>query len=718
EVVSATATPSTGTTSPQSTAFIVNTITTGSISGPLCSASQLSVPYTVTGTYTSNTFTAQLSDALGTFITPVNIGTLVSNTSGTISATIPAGTSGTAFRIRVISSNPSITGTDNGTNLIINPEISYNSISSDHTICAGNTPNTITGTSPYGGSGSYSYWWEESSNGTTWNTLTGASGMNYASPAISATTHYRRIVNSGSCSDISNIVIITVNPLPNVSANQSHGTLSISIPSGGSAANWVPWTYTFMDPLPTGATITGVELTYTSRDQGWGGTGDPANLYVGGNYIGSNILYGNSQTFTLFTMAPFPSYNYGANNTVELHFTGFPGWEAFWEGGTLIIHYSKPSICSSTPIKLYGGGALTYTWNNGISNGATIIPSATTTYTVIGTNANGCSDTASTTVTVATVPIVTANSTASEICLGASLTLTGSGANTYVWNNGVINGTAFSPTATNTYTLMGTNTNGCSASDTITIIVNQLSNVIFPNLDSVCSTDNAIQLTAGTPSGGIYSGPGVSGNEFDPSIGTGTYALTYTYTDSNNCTNSANSSIAVNTTPEGFVINSNSPVCEGYRLLLSATEIPGAIYKWTGPSGFTSDSVSTTVENFNNNKEGNYYLNISLNGCPGNFSLYADLKNDCNLKIYNSITPNNDNVNDTWIIDGISSYPENQVLIFNRWGDKVWETTNYNNEDKIWKGTNLDGNPLPIGTYFYIVKFEDETLKNYVELMK
>ncbi|MBA3901729.1 MAG: gliding motility-associated C-terminal domain-containing protein, partial [Bacteroidetes bacterium] len=101
--------------------------------------------------------------------------------------------------------------------------------------------------------------------------------------------------------------------------------------------------------------------------------------------------------------------------------------------------------------------------------------------------------------------------------------------------------------------------------------------------------------------------------------------------------------------------------------------------------------MNTSVENFNNNKTGNYYLNISLNGCTvtSNFSLYAGLKNDCSLKIYNSITPNNDNVNDTWIIDGILAYPENHVLIFNRWGDKVWETLNYNNEDKIWKGLNL-----------------------------
>ena len=61
------------------------------------------------------------SDATGSFASPTNIGTLTSTTSGTINATIPAVPTGTAYRIRVISSTPAIIGTDNGTDLNINP---------------------------------------------------------------------------------------------------------------------------------------------------------------------------------------------------------------------------------------------------------------------------------------------------------------------------------------------------------------------------------------------------------------------------------------------------------------------------------------------------------------------------------------------------------------------------------------------------------------------
>jgi photosystem II stability/assembly factor-like uncharacterized protein len=87
----------------------------------LCIGKSVSVSFTTTGAFSNgNIFTAQLSDAAGNFASPVSIGTLNATTSGTISATIPASTvAGSAYRIRVIGSNPSITGTDNGTNLSI-----------------------------------------------------------------------------------------------------------------------------------------------------------------------------------------------------------------------------------------------------------------------------------------------------------------------------------------------------------------------------------------------------------------------------------------------------------------------------------------------------------------------------------------------------------------------------------------------------------------------
>ncbi len=104
-----------------------NTISTSAIAGsPFCvtasSGAAVNVPFTSSGTFNGgNIYTAQLSDAGGSFASPTNIGSLSSTAnSGTINATIPAGTSGgTAYRIRVVSDNPATTGSDNGSNLSI-----------------------------------------------------------------------------------------------------------------------------------------------------------------------------------------------------------------------------------------------------------------------------------------------------------------------------------------------------------------------------------------------------------------------------------------------------------------------------------------------------------------------------------------------------------------------------------------------------------------------
>ncbi len=106
-----------------------NTITTSTtIAGsPFCvtstTGSAVSVGFTSVGTFTAgNVYTAQLSNASGSFTAPVAIGTLTSvANSGTISATIPANTAtGTGYRIRVVSSTPSTTGSNNGSNLVVN----------------------------------------------------------------------------------------------------------------------------------------------------------------------------------------------------------------------------------------------------------------------------------------------------------------------------------------------------------------------------------------------------------------------------------------------------------------------------------------------------------------------------------------------------------------------------------------------------------------------
>jgi gliding motility-associated-like protein len=77
------------------------------------------------------------------------------------------------------------------------------------------------------------------------------------------------------------------------------------------------------------------------------------------------------------------------------------------------------------------------------------------------------------------------------------------------------------------------------------------------------------------------------------------------------------------------------------------------------------------------------------------------------LIIHNVITPNGDGINDGWIIDGIEKFPDNTVQVFNRWGDKVNSFEHYNNTSQVWKGDNYKGDPLPDGTYYYIITIRD-----------
>ena len=74
------------------------------------------------------------------------------------------------------------------------------------------------------------------------------------------------------------------------------------------------------------------------------------------------------------------------------------------------------------------------------------------------------------------------------------------------------------------------------------------------------------------------------------------------------------------------------------------------------------------------------------------------------LIIYNIITPDGDNFNDFWFIEGITEYPDNEVLVFNRWGDQIRYFERYNNTTIRWDGTNRNGELLPASTYYYIIK--------------
>jgi hypothetical protein len=229
-----------------------NTITTDTaITGsPFCvsasTGASVSVPFTSVGTFNAgNVYTAQLSNAAGSFASPVSIGTVTSTAnSGTITATIPAGTTaGTGYRIRLVSNNPTVIGTDNGTNLTVqnSAAITTQPSTTVQNLCQGSAATALsvaaTGTT-------LTYQWYSNTTATTsGGTPVGTSSNSYTPVTTAAGTLYYYCVVSAACgasvtSNVSGAVNVTAIPSApsgtiNISANPSCGaaTLTYSAPN-------------------------------------------------------------------------------------------------------------------------------------------------------------------------------------------------------------------------------------------------------------------------------------------------------------------------------------------------------------------------------------------------------------------------------------------------------------------------------------------------------
>ena len=196
---------------------------------------------------------------------------------------------------------------------------------------------------------------------------------------------------------------------------------------------------------------------------------------------------------------------------------------------------------------------ITYEWNTGdnITN-IVVSPTVTTIYTATVTSIvdSNCKSTKTVSVTVNNLPTVTLGSLSSPICVNTnSVTLNGSPSGGSYTGAGV-SGNLFSPNmaGVGTYTLMYvyTDVNGCSNNDTTTVQVDNVPIVTLGALSSpVCVNANSETLN-GSPSGGTYTGTGVSGNVFNPTTaGAGTHTLMYVYTDGNGCSNNDTTTVQV-----------------------------------------------------------------------------------------------------------------------------------------------------------------------------
>lgn len=455
------------------------------------------------------------------------------------------------------------------------------------------------------------------------------------------------------------------------------------------------------------------------------------------------------------------------------------------------------AICDEEEITLAGSGATQLFWDNSVKDNVAFVPTETKTYTLTGTDDAGCVNTSTTVVTVKPNPVVVGGID-QGICIGESVTLAASGADTYLWDTGAGNGEAFSPTVTTTYNVTGF-TDGCQGVDQVAVAVNSLPVLsAVPSYPSVCGNVEIFELDGEIPEGGVFSGNGINPlQQFDASFaGFGTHTITYTITDAiTSCQNSSTFEMIVDPVPS-VTLTGEAITCINTEATFMGE---GAVdYKWAGdslntqsitldlPAGFydiivtghdalgcANDALlATEVEALQNaGEDGNVILEAnmgtlldllsSLGGTPDldgfwlddddvgvnvfdgssvdffgvqtgiyGFTYVADgqacandssdlqvkvqyLKEGEQVSVSQGFSPNGDGVNDNWFIGEIVDFPLNEVKIINRWGGIVFETTNYNNETNAFSGQSnvghLGSKNLPEGTYFYVIDLKNGT---------
>lgn len=210
------------------------------------------------------------------------------------------------------------------------------------------------------------------------------------------------------------------------------------------------------------------------------------------------------------------------------------------------------------------------------------------------------------------------------ICAGDTALLTATSAGSYTWMPGGLTGQTIhvAPATSTTYSVYESMGSCTPVFNTIYVNVNPLPVITFTTLgfrDSICSNSGPHSLTGATPAGGTYSGPGVSGPNFDPLLsGLGSYTLSYSYTNSNGCTGSATHSVTVMASPTVSFTSLGFPdnICHDAGIqTLSGGAPPGGTYTGIGVSGTSFNPVIA-----GNGVHGVYYNYTNSNNCTSTVS--------------------------------------------------------------------------------------------------
>lgn len=263
----------------------------------------------------------------------------------------------------------------------------------------------------------------------------------------------------------------------------------------------------------------------------------------------------------------------------------------------VITHSSNPSdsICLGNSTQVTASGASTYTWSPGTglsaTTGATVTanPTASTNYTVIGTDGNGCKDTITVGIVVNPLPTASISGT-NTVCQGDSTVLTASGGVSYAWSNSATTAsTTVTPASATTYTVTVTDGNSCTDTDQITVNVNALPTVSITGTDTICVGDTTMLTASGGTGYSWSSGDLTATATLTPAV---TTTYTVTVTDGNSCSNTDSTEVVVNPLPV-VTFSGNDTICVGNSTTITASG--GSSYSWSSGDLTAAATLSPAV---------------------------------------------------------------------------------------------------------------------------
>lgn len=298
---------------------------------------------------------------------------------------------------------------------------------------------------------------------------------------------------------------------------------------------------------------------------------------------------------------------------------------------TITASASQTSVCPGSPFTLSstGGASLTYDWQpaTAVSNATLNSPSATisanTSFTVVGTDVNGCSATSSVSVSVLAAATLLVASTSSEFCEGGTSTLTVSGGSSYTWSPAATlssatgNTVTASPTASTTYIVTSpSSSTTCAASANVLITVHPTPLLDAGSPQAFCAGASVNLSASGATTYSWLPISGLSSASISNPIATPNTNTTYTVTGTSafGCVATDEVDVTVNQLPIAIPGLGGSH-CFGENTQLNGSG--GTLYQWSPAIGLTDATISNPVAS--PNLTTSYSLTVTdINGCVSN----------------------------------------------------------------------------------------------------